>query len=161
MKVGEIVKTLYIMRGIPGSGKSTQAKKLVGAGKIFSTDDLIEATGDYNGFFASMSVKGDFTPLRQMHEQNLNNVKAAFAEGVSPIIVDNTNLSAREAAPYVKAATENNYDVKIIDVGLGGADAETLTKRNKHNVPLEGIKRMIDKYKTLGNYTIEDCLYEG
>jgi len=36
-------QTLIVMRGIPGSGKSTKAKELVGEGTIHSTDDLIES----------------------------------------------------------------------------------------------------------------------
>jgi adenylate kinase family enzyme len=33
------------MRGIPGSGKSTKAKSLVGEGIIQSTDDVITSQG--------------------------------------------------------------------------------------------------------------------
>ena len=32
---------LIVMRGIPGAGKSTKAKSLVGGGIIHSTDDLL------------------------------------------------------------------------------------------------------------------------
>ena len=46
---------LIIMRGIPGAGKSTKAKSLVREGVIHSTDDLIDATGDYRAFFAKMN----------------------------------------------------------------------------------------------------------
>lgn len=36
------------MRGVPGSGKSTKAKKLAGnAGYIFSTDDFFIVKGEY------------------------------------------------------------------------------------------------------------------
>ena len=48
---------LVIMRGIPGSGKSTMAKSLVREGKIHSTDDVIESQGDYDKFFADMIDK--------------------------------------------------------------------------------------------------------
>src|ERR1700747_3920432 len=67
---------LIVMRGIPGSGKSTKAKSLVGQGCIHSTDDLIEKTGDYNAFFAPMIAaqledKPDaFAPLQKMHAKN-------------------------------------------------------------------------------------------
>ncbi len=62
---------LIIMRGIPGAGKSTKAKSLVGQGKIHSTDDVIEAGGDYNEFFAKMIANKDFTPLSRAHSTNL------------------------------------------------------------------------------------------
>jgi len=62
---------LFVMRGIPGAGKSTMAKSLMGEGIIHSTDDLIEATGDYRGFFAKMIESGDFKDLSRMHSKNL------------------------------------------------------------------------------------------
>jgi Fe-S cluster assembly ATPase SufC len=54
---------LIIMVGIPGSGKSTMAKSIVGNGIIHSTDDLIEANGDYNDFFREMKEKNNFSAL--------------------------------------------------------------------------------------------------
>lgn len=36
------------MRGVPGSGKSTKAKKLAGSsGLVFSTDDFFMVKGEY------------------------------------------------------------------------------------------------------------------
>ncbi len=64
---------LIVMRGIPGAGKSTKAKSIVGQGKIHSTDDVIEAGGDYNEFFAKMIASKDFTPLSRAHSTNLKN----------------------------------------------------------------------------------------
>ena len=41
-------KTLYILRGIPGSGKTTHAKRLAGTnGVIISADDYFMRDGEY------------------------------------------------------------------------------------------------------------------
>jgi adenylate kinase family enzyme len=41
-------KTLILMRGLPGSGKSTKAQILAGKdGLIFSTDDFFMVNGKY------------------------------------------------------------------------------------------------------------------
>ena len=66
-------QVLVIMRGVPGSGKSTAAKRLVGDGIIHSTDDIIESKYDYNQFFADMIAKKNFAPLGKAHAQNFAN----------------------------------------------------------------------------------------
>ena len=154
-------QVLFIMRGIPGAGKSTKANELVGEGIIHSTDTLIEATGDYNGFFTKMVESGNWSPHGKMHHQNFLNAKASMLEGVSPVIVDNTNIKANEPKKYVKAALEMgfaNENIKFVDIGTGGLLAEDLAKRNTHNVPLETIKRMIVSHKGVGTLTIENVM---
>jgi predicted kinase len=149
------------MIGIPGSGKSTKAKSMVGNGIIHSTDDLIEATGDYNEFFKNMMINKDFGVLSNMHKQNLKNAIKSMKDGITPVIIDNTNLSPSEPKQYVMAALEMGYDdknIKFINIGTGGLTAEELAKRNTHNVPLDKIKSMIDKYKTYNPITIEKVI---
>ena len=94
VKVSRPSQMLIIMRGVPqlGAGKSTKAKSLVGQGKIHSTDDLIEKSGDYREFFAKMIASGDFSSLGKMHSQNLKDAIESMKAGVSPVIVDNTNI---------------------------------------------------------------------
>lgn len=152
---------LVIMRGIPGSGKSTKAKSLVGDGIIHSTDDVIEASGDYREFFAKMIANKDFAPLSRAHSQNFKNAKASMEKGISPIIIDNTNLKADEAKNYIETALQMGYsekNIKFVDVGDGGLSAEELAKRNTHGVPLDKIKQMIQTYKSVGPLTLEKVL---
>lgn len=41
-------KELVLMRGLPGSGKSTKAKKIAGnVGVVYSTDDFFMVNGKY------------------------------------------------------------------------------------------------------------------
>lgn len=152
---------LYIMTGIPGAGKSTKSKELVGNGKIFSTDDRIENAGDYKDFFDTMKKNKNFSALSKMHELNYNLASKAMAKGVNPIIIDNTNLSPSEPKKYVEKALSLGYadsNIKFIDVGTGGASAEELADRNTHGVPLESIKSMIQKYNSHKPLTLEKVL---
>lgn len=151
------------MRGISGSGKSTKAKELKGDGIIHSTDDVISSKGDYNKFFADMKVNDDFSKLRQAHQTNLKNAVNSMKNGISPVIIDNTNLAPWEAKPYVIEALKNGFDdgnIEIVNIGTGGASAEELAKRNTHGVPLDKIKQMIDKYNSNKDITIADILKE-
>jgi predicted kinase len=155
---------LIIMRGISGSGKSTKARELKGKGVIHSTDDVISSMGDYNTFFTDMMKNKDFSPLQKAHQTNLKNAIDSMKNGVSPVIIDNTNLAPWEAKAYVKAALEMGFDdenIEIVNIGTGGASAEELAKRNTHGVPLDKIKAMIDKYNANKDITIDDILKEN
>ena len=155
---------LIIMRGISGSGKSTKARELKGNGVIHSTDDVISSMGDYNTFFTDMMKNKDFSPLQKAHQTNLKNAIDSMKNGVSPVIIDNTNLAPWEAKAYVKAALEMGLDdenIEIVNIGTGGASAEELAKRNTHGVPLDKIKAMIDKYNANKDITIDDILKEN
>lgn len=152
---------LIVMRGIPGAGKSTKAKSLVGQGKIHSTDDVIEAGGDYNEFFAKMIATKDFTPLSKVHATNLSNAIESMKAGVSPVIIDNTNIKQNESKAYVVAALEMGYadnNIKFVDIGTAGLEAAELAKRNAHGVPLDKIEMMIASHTAQGPLTLQSVL---
>jgi len=152
---------LVIMRGIPGSGKSTKAQTLVGEGVIHSTDTLIEATGDYNGYFKRMVESGDWSEHSRMHGKNFRNAKASIEAGISPVVIDNTNIKASEPKNYIEVALRLGLDeanIKIVDVGDGGCTAEILAERNTHNVPLKTIQRMLASHKGVGTLTVNKII---
>jgi hypothetical protein len=152
---------LIIMRGIPGAGKSTKANSIVGEGIIHSTDNLIEATGDYRGFFARLIESGDFKDLSRMHSKNLSNAIKSIKDGISPVVIDNTNIKANEAKAYVVAALENGLDdnnISIVDIGTRGLTADELAVSNTHGVPLDKIKMMMESHKSVGDLTVKKIL---
>lgn len=152
---------LIIMRGIPGAGKSTRAKELVGNGEIHSTDALIEASGDYRAFFQKMIDSKSYMALGWKHKKNLKNATQAVTDGVSPVIVDNTNIKHADAKAYVVMALEAGLadeNIKFEDVGTAGLDAVTLAGRNTHGVPLDKIESMMASHKGQGPITLESVL---
>jgi predicted kinase len=158
IKVTRPTQELIVMRGIPGAGKSTKAKSLVREGVIHSTDTVIERTGDYNGFFAKMIESKDFTPLSRAHSTNFSEAVTSMKNGISPVIIDNTNIKLNEAKNYVKAALTMGYadeNIKFVDVGTAGLTAEALAERNTHGVPLEKIEQMMASHKGQGEMTLK------
>jgi len=152
---------LIVMRGIPGSGKSTMAKSLMGEGVIHSTDDLITDTGDYRAFFARLIESGDFSDLSRMHSKNLSNAIKSMKDGISPVVIDNTNIKANEAKAYVVAALEMGLDdnnIQIHDIGTRDLTAEQLAESNTHGVPLDKIKMMMESHKDVGQLTVKKIL---
>lgn len=134
---------------------------MVGEGVIHSTDTLIESEGNYREFFAQMNASGDFKNLSRMHSKNLVNAKKSMDEGVSPVVVDNTNLRANEAKAYVEHALKIGFadeNIRIVDVGTGGQSVEVLAERNQHGVPLEKIKSMVQTHASVGELTLKKIL---
>lgn len=152
---------LIVMRGIPGGGKSTEAAKRVGNGIIHSTDTLIEKAMNYRDFFADMAATGDYKPLNRMHSLNLTNSINSMKAGVTPIIIDNTNIKHADAKSYVVAALTMGYadeNIHFVDVGSAGLTAEELAERNTHGVPLDKIKQMMASHKGQGEITLYKVL---
>lgn len=152
---------LILIRGVSGAGKSTFAKKAAQGGVIHSTDDLINAQGNYREFFNKMIQSKNFGPLSQMHALNLKNAIKSIQDGVSPVVIDNTNIKPAEMKNYAVKALElglADENIKFVNVGTGGASAEELAKRNLHGVPLEKIQQMIQSYNSAGDMTLQKVL---
>lgn len=99
-------KTLIIMRGLPGSGKSCGAKTLKGNGVIHSTDKYFIIDGEY---------KYNITKVRKYHLYNLFDSKMSMQNEIKPVIIDNVNIKAEHAIEYVKIALKYNYNVVVIE----------------------------------------------
>ncbi len=119
----------FILRGLPGSGKSYLADLLGHA--VCSADNYFYKDGIY---------KFDPKKLNSAHKDCVNDFQY-YIYMRRNVIVDNTNLAKREYDHYVEYATYHGYDVTILTVETVLTD-EQLAKRNTHGVPVETIKRM-------------------
>ncbi|KAJ0183208.1 hypothetical protein K1T71_001184 [Dendrolimus kikuchii] len=142
-------RVLIIMRGAPGSGKSHLARQIVEItigstftnykSHIFSTDDFFMQHGQY---------KYERNKLSEAHEWNQHRVSIVSMQGLSPIIVDNTNIELWEMKPYAIYAIRNGYYLEVMEPSTPWCrKVNQLAKRNTHNVPFTTIKRMLDNYQ--------------
>ncbi len=145
-KAAQPKRIMYIMRGPSGAGKSTKAKELGISGTALSTDDFWMKDGKYV-----------FDPLRiaEAHQWNQKRARECLKKGISPVIIDNTNIEAWEMKPYVYMAQEFGYQVQIVPVEVKNTPQE-LAQRNKHGVPENVIHEMIQKYNP--NIGVRDIL---
>ncbi|KAM9388344.1 uncharacterized protein LRP34_013742 [Phaethornis superciliosus] len=135
-------KRLLILRGLPGSGKSTLSRTLLGQ----SCDGIVLSTDDYfrqqDGYTYNVAHLGD------AHDWNQKRAKQAMEQGKSPVIIDNTNTQAWEMKPYVQVALEKGYRVEFHEPDTWWKfDPEELEKRNKHGVTREKIAQMLERYE--------------
>lgn len=141
-------KVLVILRGLPGSGKSSLAAKLKFSGEVFSTDDFFIENGEYI-----------FDPykLNEAHVWNKQRTKQALERGVSPIIIDNTNVEAWEMAPYILLGKKYDYEIIILEPDTPWKfNVRVLASKNKHKVSKSKIQKMKEKYQH--NITVEKIL---
>lgn len=134
-------KRVIIMRGIPGSGKSTYVRNRFPGALVCSADHYFEQSGEY---------KFDASKLSEAHSACLRRfVRAVAHYGSLLVVVDNTNISAAEIAPYFQLAQAYGYEVTIYTVECQPAVA---AKRNVHGVPEATIERMAKSLKEAENF---------
>lgn len=132
-----MTKRAIIMRGVPGSGKTTIAKLLAGeVGVIHSTDDYFYNEGVYS-FDSSL--------LQQNHERNFEAFCESLKNGVLIVVCDNTNVKRNHFARYLAAAEAVGYQVDIVIMPHPNPDVAAM--RNEHGVSSEKIRQMIAEWE--------------
>ena len=126
---------IYIVRGIPGSGKSTFAKSL--GGTHFETDSFFMVDGEY---------KFDPTKLKEAHKWCQDSVNTAMllnhtAGFNNVIVVSNTFTQDWEMEPYFQMA--DYFDYKVFSIVVENRHGGI----NQHGVPEDKIQIMKDRFE--------------
>lgn len=124
-------KILYIVRGVPGSGKSTFARQLTS--NVFEADQyFIDNEGNYN-----------FIPseIKNAHAECQDDVKSAMSSSIPKIAVSNTFTQEWEMNPYLDLAKQFGYMVftVVVENRHGG--------KNVHGVPNDKIELMKNRFE--------------
>jgi predicted kinase len=130
------MKEVIILRGIPGAGKTTYAKRFHPKAIVVSADDYFidPKTRTYN--FQRHN-------LRAAHRYCWHEFVNAIARGAPEIVVDNTNIKVREFKPYYDYATAHDYQAKCVFIS---SDPIVAAGRNLHNLSLE---KVLQRFKQL------------
>ena len=133
---------VIIMAGVPGSGKSTWIKENHPGAIICSADDYFAGLG--RNFDPSKLGQAHGTCVRKYVTFVANPDDEEWCDNV--VIVDNTNTTVLEMAPYVAIASAYGVPVEIVEMDC---PTELAAKRNIHNVPMRTCLRMGDNLMSL------------
>lgn len=126
---------LFLICGLPGSGKTTMARNIAPSSHCFAADDYFELDGSYR-----------FSPqlVPDAHNWCQRQVKGALetARMRTRIAVHNTFCEMWELEPYLRMAEEAKRPVVIVRLFDRGLTDELLVGTNTHGVPGEVIGKM-------------------
>lgn len=126
---------VVILRGLPGAGKSTYIKNVLEKlGQVFvcSADHFFMVGGKYT--FNPLQLGDAHASCLRSFTQRLLGQRADDV-----IVVDNTNLSVAEFAPYAALTLAYKAELEIVTIECGW---QTAAGRNVHGVPMNSYSRM-------------------
>jgi len=136
-------KKVVIMRGIPGSGKSTYIKKLV---EEVGEDRVCVCSADH---FFEDAIKGyvfDASKIGEAHTTCLRQFMSVVTWKYDYVVVDNTNIHLHEMAPYFRIAQVHGCEVEFVRVLCA---VKTAVKRGLHKVPEAVVRRMHEEMEEI------------
>lgn len=135
----EYVGDLILLRGIPGSGKSTLGEIILhtpgskNTNNVLSADDFfLDKNGNYNF---------DTTKLKEAHNQCQQKCADRMKLELSKIVVANTFTQEWEMKPYFDMAERYKYRVHCVVV------ENRHDGKNIHDVPDDKLKIMKDRFE--------------
>lgn len=132
-------QTLYLIRGVPGSGKSTIGKKMLAEG-------VVHAHFEADMYFTSPTGRYDYdnTKVNLAHKWCRQQTLEAIQRGKS-VVVCNTFSQPHELVPYYEMS--DHYRVKLVIIRATG------NYQNVHGIPEEIIASMRAKFKDIPKKT--------
>lgn len=124
---------LYIVRGIPGSGKSTLIKKI--------TKNIVELDDYYNEKYGYYKFSYDEVP--QSHKYALNKIEKMMIDKLDEIAVIDSFIKNKDFDQYKKLAIKYNYQPIEIIVHSDFKDI--------HNVPIKRLEEMCNEFEFIPN----------
>jgi adenylate kinase family enzyme len=128
------MKQLFLLRGLPGSGKSTVAKIISGgSGPTHYEADMY--------FMKNGTYEFDGSKLKNAHEWCKDMVYMDMLKEVPVIAVSNTFTQEWEMEAYYNLAKEQGYAVfsLVVENRHGGV--------NEHGVPADKLEQMKNRFE--------------
>jgi predicted kinase len=131
-------KFAFIMRGVPGSGKSSTALYLAGDSGIIHAVDKYHT--DPTGKFVWDEQRAD-----EFYGKNFLEFSESCRRGNAVVVCDCINVEHKEFQKYIDIARQFGYITST--VVMDQPDPEVASTRNKHFVTIEQIKDMYNRWE--------------
>ena len=132
---------LILVRGLPGSGKSTFAQTF--ALTCTAANQTVAGPFEADQFFINKETnvyEFDAALLGHAHGLCFRNTEDAMQKATSTVIVSNTFTTQRELKPYLELAAKYNYQVTSLVVENRHGNSSV------HNVPDEALDKMQNRF---------------
>lgn len=142
---------LLIHRGLPGSGKTTAAKKIRkyceahGINFYHHEADHFHEDADGNYNWRPENVGRSHKQCQQLTRESLAQAKH---DGSGIVVVANTNTRHKEMQPYIDMADEMGIEYRVVAFGTID-NIDVLYERNTHNVPKHTFGKMRGRWQPL------------
>lgn len=142
-------RKVYILRGVPGCGKShwiaTNALRLgLDASAVCSADRFFE----YETAGGVVEYRWDPLRIQEAHADCRRRFIRLLEQKRPVIVVDNTNIRRWEFADYVAAARLRDYEVEEVNLmPTTIAELRECAKRNVHGVPAGVIGKLAMEFE--------------
>jgi broad-specificity NMP kinase len=142
-------KHVFILRGLPGVGKSIVANLLANSLTLFDSDSKapIIDTNDYFLDPKTKEFKFDKTLLKEAYEKSFDFFKDLIAKEERFIIVSNTNIKEFHYHHYLDYAQRHGYLVSVLIIPHNNVSNKELAERNIHFVDQNTIRRMRKEFE--------------
>jgi predicted kinase len=131
------MKSLVLLRGLPGAGKSSLAAVLArGSAPVFAIDDYFTdvETGRYEFRHAENHMA---------YKQCADRAEEAMKEAFPLVIIDNAFTLEWEMETYFKLAMQYGYRIHVVTV------EKRHSGKNVHGVTEEQLRKMAEKYRVV------------
>ena len=135
------MKTMILIRGLSGSGKTMLADLLQGNldGRAdITVDEFFTTTSGYN-----FQVE----KLKDAHEWCKEETEKLLQDEWEAVIVHNTFTRKWEVDPYIEMGTKHGYRIQVINLYDAGLNDKELSERCAHNVSPSTISRQRKRWE--------------
>jgi predicted kinase len=125
---------LVLIRGLPGSGKSTFAKAM-----CLARDGWVHREADMYFYQGGRIYRFDARRLPEAHLWCQDATRELLRDGYN-VVVSNTFTQRWEMKPYIDMAKELGVSLHVVEMST--------QYQNVHGVPTEVLQRMSDNWET-------------